>query len=106
MHKTSWACAAIALSWFTVRTDQVQAAPLPFLTTESSNYQLIAMGSSGVVGQSLHQNSFELGANKAPVPSTSSFLNGGASGGPSLLGNVPNIPLVAKPVASGVIGGG
>jgi hypothetical protein len=64
------------------------------------------MGPTGVVGQAANTNNFELGANKAPTPSTSSFLDGGSSGGPSLLGNVPNIPLSAKPVASGILGGG
>jgi hypothetical protein len=84
----------------------LQAAVLPFLTTESSQYLLIGMGSSSTVGQAVNVNNFELGANKAPVPSTSGFLSGGSSGGPGLLGNVPNIPLVAKPVGSGILGGG
>lgn len=84
----------------------------PFLTTQSGDYLLIGMGpvnSSGQqpgIGQAVNVNNFELGANKAPVPSTSGFLNGGSSGGPGLLGNVPNIPLNARPVGSGVFGDG
>lgn len=89
-----------------------QAQVLPFSTTNSENYLLVGMGpvnSSGGqpgIGQAVNVNNFELGANKAPVPSTSGFLTGGSSGGPGLLGNVPNIPLNAKPVASGIFGNG
>ncbi|MFN0136881.1 MAG: hypothetical protein ACKVS9_12285 [Phycisphaerae bacterium] len=83
-------------------------AALPPQTTFSRDYLLIGMGpvneSNGRpgVGQAVNVNNFELGANKAPVPSTSGFLTGGSSGGPGLLGNVPNIPLIARPVSSGV----
>ncbi|MCW5768741.1 MAG: hypothetical protein KIT19_08645 [Phycisphaeraceae bacterium] len=85
---------------------------LPFSTLESRNWLLVGMGpqnSSGGqpgVGQAVNVNNFELGANKAPVPSTSSFLTGGSSGGPGLRGNVPNIPLNARPVNSGICGNG
>ncbi|QOJ13682.1 MAG: hypothetical protein HRU75_03075 [Planctomycetia bacterium] len=88
------------------------AAPIPFPTLQSSPYLLIGMGPENAmggqpgVGQAVNVNNFELGANKAPVPSTSGFLNGGSSGGPGLLGNVPNIPLNAKPVGSGICYGG
>lgn len=51
-------------------------------------------------------NNFELGANKAPVPSTGDFLDGGSSGGPTLLGAVPNLPGNAAPVFQGIGGRG
>ncbi len=76
--------------------------------TETSNYLLIGMGPVNDfggrpgVGQAVNVNNFELGANKAPVPSTSGFLTGGSSGGPGLRGNVPNIPLNAAFVGTGV----
>lgn len=88
------------------------AGILPFSVTESHNYLLIGMGPSNSfmgqpgIGQAVNVNNFELGANKAPVPSTSSFLSGGSSGGPGLLGNVPNIPMNAKPVGTGIGGMG
>lgn len=81
------------------------AGTVPFLTTHSVDYLLIGMGpvnstsSQPGVGNAVIVNNFELGANKAPVPSPSSF-------GPGLLGNVPNIPMHAKPVASGIFGNG
>ncbi|MBX3386586.1 MAG: hypothetical protein KF768_08445 [Phycisphaeraceae bacterium] len=86
------------------------ANPIPFSTVESSHWLLVGMGpvnTSGQqpgVGQAVNVNNFELGANKAPTPAPSNFLNSG--GGPSLLGNVPNIPLNARPVASGICGNG
>lgn len=86
------------------------AGMLPFSTTLSSQYQLIGMGPANSfggqpgVGTAVHVSNFEIGANKAPVPSTSGFLGG--SGGPHLLGAVPNIPLNAAVVASGICGGG
>jgi hypothetical protein len=86
------------------------AGLVPFSTAENHHYLLIGMGPVNTgggqpgVGQAVNMNSFELGANKAPVPSTSSFLNGGSSGGPGLLGNVPNIPLNAQVVGSGIGG--
>jgi hypothetical protein len=93
--------------------------PIPFATSESGKYLLIGNGpingpnpSQGTVdsnqqpgvGQAVNVGSnFELGANKAPVPSISDFLNGGGGGGgPGLRGNVPDIPLNAKVVATGV----
>ncbi|MBX3409824.1 MAG: hypothetical protein KF859_08050 [Phycisphaeraceae bacterium] len=81
-------------------------------TGNTGQYLLIGMGPVNDfggrpgVGQAVNMNNFELGANKAPVPSTSSFLTGGSSGGPGLLGNVPNIPLNAAPIFSGVCGDG
>ncbi|MCW5775957.1 MAG: hypothetical protein KIS87_05930 [Phycisphaeraceae bacterium] len=85
---------------------------LPFSINESRHFLLIGMGPENDfggqkgVGMAVNVNNYELGANKAPVPSTSNFLNGGSSGGPGLLGNVPNIPLNARPVSSGVCGNG
>lgn len=87
-------------------------AQLPFSVNESRHYLLVGMGpvndfgGQPGVGQAVNMNNFELGANKAPVPSTDDFLDGGSSGGPSLLGNVPDIPLNAMPVVSGVCGNG
>lgn len=97
---------ALVLGLFTVAAAPVNAGMIPFATSEHSQYLLIGMGpvnSSGGqpgIGQAVNMNNFELGANKAPSPAPSNFLNSG--GGPSLRGNVPNIPLHAKPVASGV----
>jgi len=88
------------------------AAAQTLSTQETRAYLLIGMGPVNDfggrpgVGQAVNMNNFELGANKAPVPSTSGFLIGGSSGGPGLLGNVPNIPLNAAPIYSGVCGDG
>jgi len=82
-------------------------ADFPFSTDEINKYLIIASGSvngdgtmMNDVGQAENTNNFELGANKAPVPSTSDFLNSG--GGPGLAGNVPNLPGNAAPVFSGI----
>jgi len=54
------------------------------------------------VGQAENTNNFELGANKAPVPSTSDFLTGnGGGGGPGLAGNVRALPSNAATVMFG-----
>jgi PEP-CTERM motif len=106
------ASAALLVAVALITATPVMGDVVPFSTTENQNYLLIGMGpvnSSGGqpgVGQAVNVNNFELGANKAPVPSTSGFLNGGSSGGPGLLGNVPNIPLNAQVVASGIGGRG
>ena len=88
---------------------QVAATPYGFFTSESSQYLLIGNGpvNAGVqpgVGQATNTNNFELGANKAPVPSTSDFLDSG--GGPGLAGNVPAIPDNARPVGQGITNDG
>jgi hypothetical protein len=81
-------------------------------TGETDDYLLIGLGpvndlgDAPGVGQAVNVNNFEIGANKAPVPATSDFLDGGNGGGPDLDGNVPDLPSNAAPVASGVIGGG
>ncbi len=94
------------------------AAPMqpPFPTTEISQYLLIGMGpvndgqatiglgANPGVGQAQNTNNFELGANKAPVPSTSDFLDSG--GGPGLAGNVPPLPSNAREVGTGITGDG
>ena len=81
------------------------AVSMPFETTESSLYLII--GRDRINGNTdVATNNFELGANKAPVPSTDSFLDGGSTGGPTLLGAVPNLPANAAPVFQGVGGGG
>lgn len=51
-------------------------------------------------------NNFELGANKAPVPSTDNFLDSCSSGGPTLAGAVPPLPGNAVLVFQGVGYGG
>ncbi|MEM7625614.1 MAG: PEP-CTERM sorting domain-containing protein [Planctomycetota bacterium] len=70
-------------------------------TALSANYLIITTdGSSNDASDGLASvqiSNFEIGANKAPVPSTDDFLSGGSSGGPTLLGAVPDIP------ASGVV---
>ena len=58
------------------------------------------------VGQASNTNNFELGANKAPVPSTDNFLDGGSSGGPNLASAVPALPANIVPVPQGVTGDG
>lgn len=80
------------------------AAPA-FDTSESGQYLIIARnrinGNTDVA-----TNNFELGANKAPVPCTDSFLDGGSSGGPTLQGAVPALPTNAAAVFQGVGYGG
>ena len=79
-------------------------------TSVCSQYLLVGMGPQNSqggqpgIGTAVAVSNFEIGANKAPVPSTSSFLDSG--GGPSLLGTVPNIPLAALPVSSGICADG
>ncbi len=87
----------------------VQAGAIPLANlpdfTLSSDYLLIARdrinGNTDIAA-----NNFELGANKAPVPSTDSFLDGGSSGGPTLLGAVPDLPANAQAVSQGIGGHG
>lgn len=99
---------ATILAALSFSTSAASAGEPPFLTFESANYLLVGMGPVNDfggrpgVGQAVNVNNFELGANKAPVPSTSDFLNGDGGGGPGLLGNVPNIPLNARPVGTGI----
>lgn len=52
------------------------------------------------VGQAVNINNFEIGANKAPVPSQSGFASG--SSGPGIRGNAPNIPNNAQSVGTGI----
>jgi len=84
---------------------------LPIETGWSSKYLIITTdgtsedASDGVTSVAI--SNFEIGANKAPVPSTDSFLTGGSSGGPTLLGAVPDIPVSGViPVYQGIGGGG
>jgi PEP-CTERM motif-containing protein len=88
-------------AWLTT-SSVVQAAPVPE-SPEASQYLLVARMS--INGEVLLQTSnFELGANKAPVPSTDDFLDSG--GGPTLLGAVPDLPANAKAVFQGIGGNG
>lgn len=88
------------------------ATPLPFATDEISEYLLVGMGplndvgDAVGVGQASNTNNFELGANKAPVPSTDDFLDGGGSGGPNLASAVPALPANIEPVPQGITGDG
>lgn len=106
------ACNAVVFACTLIAASHASASLLPFSVSESRNYLLIGMGPANNfmgqpgIGQAVNVNNFELGANKAPVPSTGNFLTGGSSGGPTLFGNVPNIPLNAKPVFSGIGGMG
>jgi len=89
-------------------------AELPFTTDEIGKYLIIASGAVNAmgtmtvgVGQATNTNNFELGANKAPVPSTSGFYTGnGGGGGPDLAGNVRDLPANAAPVFIGIGGEG
>jgi len=86
------------------------ATTLPFTTDAIGDYLLVGMGpvndvgDAVGVGQASNTSNFELGANKAPVPSTDDFLDSG--GGPSLEGNVPDLPSDIEPVAQGITGDG
>ena len=73
------------------------------MTIEVQDYLVIGLGDAEV-GHALNMNNFELGANKAPVPSTSDFLNSG--GGPGLAGNVPDLPSGIEAVGQGIAGDG
>ena len=89
-------------------------AELPFTTDEIGKYLIVASGAVNAmgtmmngVGQATNTNNFELGANKAPVPSTSGFYTGnGGGGGPDLAGNVRPLPGNAAPVFIGIGGEG
>jgi hypothetical protein len=98
-------CAIAVFTFAVAYSAAARAGGAPFSTTHSSQYLIIARdrinGNTDVTG-----NEFELGAHRAPVPSTSSFLDGGSSGGPTLLGTVPNIPLNAAPFVIGISGDG
>ncbi len=80
------------------------AGPIaPFETTESGAYLIIARMRVGG-NTDVATNNFELGANKAPVPANTSFIDSG--GGPTLEGAVPPIPASARPVFQGIGGHG
>jgi hypothetical protein len=81
------------------------ATLIPFDTTESSPYLIVTLDRQGG-NTDVACNNFELGANKAPVPCTDDFLDGGSSGGPTLLGAVPALPANAAPIFQGVGYGG
>ncbi len=82
-----------------------EAGFIPFDTSQSSQYLIIVrMRLNGNTDATT--NNFELGANKAPVPSTDSFLDKGSSGGPNLAGVVPRLPANAAAVFQGIGGHG
>lgn len=79
------------------------AETVNFSTELSRQYLIIAterLNGNTDVGA----NNFELGANKAPVPANTSFLNSG--GGPTLEGAVPDLPAGIVPVEQGIGGHG
>lgn len=79
------------------------SAAVMFDTTESSPYLIISRNvKSG--NTDVSTNNFELGANKAPVPANTSFIDSG--GGPTLEGAVPDLPGNHKPVDQGIGGHG
>ena len=101
----------------------VLAAPagslaLPFSTTEISNYLFV--GTEAVVVEKITSveasSGYELGANKAPVPSNGTFLNSedprppdqfsGGSGGPNLQSSNPILPSNAAAVPQGITNDG
>ena len=100
--KTVLICAAVV----SAAIPNAWAGPVPpFATDQSSQYLIVArMSINGNVD--VVTSNFELGANKAPVPSTGSFLDDGGSGGPSLLGAVPDLPANAAAVFQGIGGHG
>ena len=112
LHAGSPATIGFSLVTLILAAAPVPAAALPFSTTFSSNYLLVGNGAVNDVemtvgvGQASNANSYELGANKAPVPSTSDFLEGGNGGGPGLAGNVAELPSNIRPVSQGITGDG
>jgi prealbumin domain-containing protein/PEP-CTERM motif-containing protein len=100
---------ALAVMLLCATTTVGHATSVSFSTDLSGDYLLIGMGpvndyqGQPGIGQAVNVNNYELGANKAPTPSPSSF--GTNTGGPGLLGNVPDIPLQALPVYSGICNG-
>jgi len=97
---------AAMLLGITIPTTFVEGGVVvPFSLTESSDYLIIARDEVNT-NTDAHVSNFEIGANKAPVPSTDNFLDGGSTGGPTLYGAVPSLPSNAKPVFSGVGGHG
>ena len=81
------------------------AAVMPMDFDLSNDYMIIArMSING--NTDIAANNFELGAMKAPVPSTDNFLDSGSTGGPTLLGAVPLPPANAAAVFEGVGGKG
>lgn len=98
--------------WIVVAASSAGATTLPFSNDEIANYLLVGMGPVNDVGmavgvgQASNTNNFELGANKAPVPSTDDFLDGGSSGGPNLASSVPPLPSGIEPVPQGITNDG
>jgi hypothetical protein len=105
------------LAVFVALPNRAQADPI-FWTKETEQFLIIGLGpvndstvppqsTVGIGSASLNSN-FELGAMRAPVPSTDDFLyaklneSSPGTGGPTLLGAVPNMPANARPVEQGV----
>jgi hypothetical protein len=86
------ATAIIAFPAVLLNASLASATTLDF--TQSSQFLLIGTGPSSTAIAAKTSN-YELGANQAPVPATSPW-------GPSLQGNVPNLPGGIQPVPTGV----
>ena len=93
-----------------------QAEALPFSTAEIDDWLLIGTGTDQD-GQAVNINNFEIGANKAPVPSNDSFLNqddppppdpdSGETGDPTLdSSNGPLPESMIEPVPQGITNDG
>ena len=95
----------VILAVIAVLTVTLDATELNFSVTESSQYLIISRKAINL-DPSIDIDNYELGANKAPVPSTDNFLDGGSSGGPALAGNVPDFPTGIRPVFQGIGWGG
>ncbi len=98
-------CAA-AVSALTASNASAAGFPdtFPFKAFEAAQYLIVARERVGG-NTDVATNNFELGANKAPVPANTDFVNN--NGGPSLQGNVPDLPGSGiVPVFQGIGGGG
>jgi|GEM_PF-1939092 len=93
----------VVLLMFVLTASTVFAGTMPFSTSLSDDYLIIATERVGT-NTDLATNNFELGANKAPVPANTDFLDSG--GGPTLEGAVPPLPSNILPVFSGISGDG
>ena len=106
MHTIAWKLGVMVVAALVLSALPARAESFPFDTDLSGQYLIITTdgtstdASGGLTSVAI--SNFEIGANKAPVPSTDSFLTGGSSGGPTLLGAVPDIPLGVIPVFQGI----
>ncbi len=97
--------AILALTFLLLGSPAAFGVPMPFPVTQSDHYLIVTLDSDSG-NTDVACNNFELGANKAPVPCTDDFLDGGSTGGPTLKGAVPDLPANAAPIFQGVGYGG